>query len=245
MAPPEFQFLGLPHITAIILTIIIPVALAVLVRKADSPTITRTVCYLLGATLLAGEVGHWGYRLVRGGFSSFVEQYLPLHVCGLTTFAIAFALFRRSQILYETAYFWGLVGTLNAILTPQLEVGFPKYRFFQYFIAHSGPVIGVLFATLGLRMRPTFKSLFRSFLIINVYMVFIAGFNLLLGTNYMFICEPPDTNSPFFFAPWPWYIPILDVVALVLFFVVYLPFLVSDWISSSRGREEKEGIIAD
>jgi len=235
VTPSEFQFLGSPHIVAMLLTVIIPLAFAALVRKADSPTITRTVCYLLGATLLANEVGHWCYRLFNGEFNLLVKEYLPLHICGLAVFATAFALFCRSQTLYETAYFWGLVGTFTAIITPELEVGFPKYRFFQYFIAHSGIVIGVLFATLGLRMRPTLRSLVRSYLILNVYAVVIAGFNLLLETNYMFLCAPPDTKFPIFnpespvFVPWPWYIPILDVLTLLLFLIVYSPFFISDW----------------
>jgi hypothetical integral membrane protein (TIGR02206 family) len=238
MTLTEFQFLGIPHITAMILTIILPVALAAVVRKADSPKVTRTLCYLLGATLLANEVGHWGYRLATvPDFNDILRKYLSLHICGLAVFATALALLFRHQILYETAYFWGLVGTLNAIITPGgLEVGFPKYRFFQYFIAHSGIVVGVLFATLGLRMRPTLRSLFRSFLILNVYMVAIAGINLLLRANYMFICKPPDTESPFFFAPWPWYIPILDGVTFVLFFIAYSPFLISDWLKQFPGQ---------
>ena len=238
MATSEFQFLGIPHITAILLTVALPLALAAVVRKADSLKITRTLRYLLGVTVLVNEVGHWCYRLVRGEFRLFVEEYLPLHVCGLAVFATAFALFYRSQILYETAYFWGLVGTFNAILTPELEVGFPKYRFFQYFVAHSGIVIGVLFSTWGLRMRPTLRALFRSYLIINVYMVIIAGFNLLLETNYMFLCEAPDTKSLFFFAPWPWYIPILDAVTLIFFFVAYSPFLINDWLKQRSANQK-------
>ena len=59
------------------------------------------------------------------------------------------ALLRRNQILYEIGYFWGIVGTLNAVLTPQLDLGFPHYRFFQYFIVHGGIVVGVLFADVG------------------------------------------------------------------------------------------------
>lgn len=227
----SFQSLGVPHITAMILTVVVPIVLASLVRKADSPKVTRAICYLLGSILLVNEVGVWVYRLVNLGFSVFVRKYLPLHICGLSTFVTVFTLLKRNQFLYETVYFWGLAGTIQAVLTPgELEVDFPKYRFFQYFMAHGGIIAGVLFATLGLRMRPTLKSLFRTFFITNAYMVFIAGVNLLLKSNYMFICDPPATNSPFFFAPWPWYIPILDGVALIFFFIVYAPFLIRDWV---------------
>ena len=242
MSTSEFQFLGVSHIVVLVLTITLPVALSVLVRKVegsrcctgvDSSVVANVVCYLLAATLIVNEIGVWIYRAATvESFGEFIQSHLPLHICGVALFVVVLTLLRRNQILYEIGYFWGIVGTLNAVLTPQLEVGFPHYRFFQYFIVHGGIVVSVLFVTWGLRMRPTFKGLLRSFLLVNLYMVVIAGINLLLKSNYMFICEPPDTKSPFFFAPWPWYIPILDVVVLVLFFVVYSPFLIGDWLKS-------------
>ena len=42
----------------------------------------------------------------------------------------------------------------------------------------------------------------------------------------MFLMEPPVTQSPFFFAPWPWYIPVLDAFALFLFVLLLLPFVI-------------------
>ena len=233
MPTSEFQFLGVSHIVVLVLTIALPIALSVLVRKVDSSVMTNAVCYLLSAILIVNEVGVWIYRAVTvQSFGIFLQRHLPLHICGIVIFVVVFVLLRRNQTLYEISYFWGLVGTLNAIITPQLWVDFPNYRFFQYFIVHSGIVVSVLFATWGLKMRPTLKGLLRSFLLANLYMVVMVGINLLLKSNYMFICEPPDTKSPFFFAPWPWYILILDGVALVFFFVVYSPFLIGDWLRS-------------
>ena len=73
-------------------------------------------------------------------------------------------------------------------------------------------------------MRPTLGGLFRAFIALNVFAVAVGIVNLLLGSNYMYLSAPPwGTVSPFFFAPWPWYIPILDAVALAMFFAVYLP----------------------
>lgn len=238
MPTSEFQFLGVSHIVVLALTIVLPIALSVLVRKVDSSVVTNVVCYLLSAILIVNEVGHWIYRAATvQSLGVFLQSYLPLHICGVVVFIVAFALLRRNQTLYEVSYFWGIVGVLNAIITPQLWVDFPNYRFFQYFIAHDGIVVSVLFATWGLRMRPTFKGLLRSFLLVNLYVVVIAGVNLLLTSNYMFICEPPHTKSPFFFAPWPWYIPILDGVAFVFFCVVYSPFLIGDWLKSLFPRK--------
>lgn len=242
MTQPEFQFLGIHHIIVLILTVVIPLGLSALVRGVDSPKLTRSVRCLLGAILLGNEFGHWGYLLISGESHRFLQRFLPLHICGLSTFATTAALLFRTQILYEFAYFWGLVGSFSAILTPALEVGFPNYRAFQYFVGHGGIVIGVLFITLGMQMRPSLKSLFRAFLVINLLAVIIGGFNQLVSANYMFLCEPPKTKFPVFnpesalFVPWPWYIPILDGVALVLFFAVYSPYLVSDWRKRAAGN---------
>lgn len=108
----------------------------------------------------------------------------------------------------------------------------PEYRFFQYFIGHGGIVAGALFATWGLGMRPTAMSVVRASVLLHVLCIVAFGVNVALGSNYMFLMEPPVPQSPFFFAPWPWYIPILDAFALFLF-VLLLPFLIPELLRRS------------
>ena len=70
----------------------------------------------------------------------------------------------------------------------------------------------------------------RAFGYLAVFAAFVGAVNLLLGSNFMWLSgAPPDTVSPFFMAPWPWYLPILAVAGLAMFFVVLSPFLVSEW----------------
>ena len=229
MPTAEFQTFGGPHLVAMGLTLALPILLAGVARRAASTTVAATIGYLLAGALLINEVTHWGYRLAQLGVGGFVQQHLPLHVCGVTVFATAATLIFRNRRTYEIAYFWGVVGSSNAVITPNVDVGFPEYRFFQYFITHSGIVVGVLYATWGLKMRPTLGGLWRAFIGVNVFAAGVGAANLLLDANYMYLSEPPlGTVSPFFFAPWPWYIPILDAVALGLFFIALCPFLAAD-----------------
>ena len=233
MPTAGFQTFDAPHIFTMALTLALPILLAAVARRAASEAVTDAVGYLLAGALLINEVTHWAYRLADLGLSSFVQNHLPLHACSVAVFATVAALLFRNQMAYAIAYFWGLVGSSNAVITPGLEEGFPEYLFFQYFISHSGIVVGVLFATWGLRMRPTLGGLFRAFVCLNVFAAGLAVFNFLLGSNYMYLCGPPTgTVTPFFFAPWPWYLPILEVIALAMFFVVLSPFLVSRWLPS-------------
>ncbi len=229
MSTAGLQTFGTPHLVVMALTLAVPILLSGIARRAGSDAVATAIgCFLAGG-LLINEVTHWGYRIAEFGLSHFAQNHLPLHACGIAVLATAVTLFFRNQRTYEIAYFWGLVGASNAVITPNgLDLVFPGYHFFQYFIAHSGIVVGVLFATWGLRMRPTLGGLFRAFVCLNVFAVVVAVINLFLGSNYLYLSQPPaGTITPFFFAPWPWYIPILEVIGLAMFFVVLSPFLVT------------------
>ena len=224
MPSSQFEFFGFAHIAAMGVILAVPIVLTLVVKWFNSERLTQAICYAFAGVIALNEVLNWSYRIATVGVHEFVREYMPLHVCGITVFAAVITLVFRRQTAYEIAYFWGLVGATNAVVTPQLEFGFPQYRFFQYFIAHGGIVAAALFATWGLGMRPTGRSVLRVFVLLNVLAVVLIGVNLMLGGNYMFLCQPPLTKSPFFFLPWPWYLLFLDGIALVLFYVLSLPF---------------------
>ena len=229
----QFELLGLSHIAAMGVTLALPILLTLAVKRLNSAKATQAICGAFAGVLLLNEILPWGHRVAMVGAYEFARWYLPLHVCSITVFAVAAALIFRWQMAYEIAYFWGLAGATNAVVTPQLAADSPAYRFFQYFIAHGGIVAGALFATWGLGMRPTAKSVIRVFVLLNLLAIIAFGVNWALGSNYMFLRRPPVTQSPFFFAPWPWYIPILDGVALVLFYLLLIPFKIGRRVDSS------------
>ncbi len=224
MASSEFELFGFAHVAAMGVILAVPIVLTLVVRWLDSAKATLAICYGFAGVISVNEVLNWSHRIATVGVQEFVREYMPLHVCGITVFAVVVMLVFRRQTAYEIAYFWGLVGATNAVVTPQLEFGFPQYRFFQYFIAHGGIVAAALFATWGLGMRPTTRSVLRVFVLLNVLAVVLIGVNLMLGSNYMFLCQPPVTKSPFFFLPWPWYLLFLDGIVLVLFYLLFIPF---------------------
>jgi hypothetical integral membrane protein (TIGR02206 family) len=157
-----------------------------------------------------------------------LEQGLPLHVCAAGLYLTAWVLIRPSQIGYETAYYWGLGGTLQAIITPNLMYAFPHIRFFQFFLTHGGIVAGVLVATFVMKMRPGRGSILRTFILTHVLMLVAGAANWGLGANYMFLREPPVGESLFFFLPWPWYILFLEPVGLAFCMILYAPFWLAD-----------------
>ena len=236
--PPAFALWGPAHLTVVVLVVAAPIILSAIVRRCSACAATA-ICIAFAIVLVGNMAGHWAYRLATVGFDVFVTTHLPLHICGITVLVLAAALAFRNERAFEVAYFWGLAGTANAVLTPQLEFGWPHYLFFQFFIAHGGIVAGVLFAAWGLRMRPTFASLLRAYAWLAALLVVLLIVNPLLGSNYMFLREPPRSASPFFFAPWPYYIPILAAVGFVFFCALLAPFKIADWIRAQRAASDE------
>lgn len=223
MQPVPFELFGTAHNVVMVLNVAVAVGLVWVVRRFDSEKVTRAVCIGLATILLVNQITNWCYRYVIDGGTVFLMEHLPLHVCGMSVILSVVVLLTRNRLAYELVYFWGLAGATNAVITPELDAGWPEYDFIQYYISHGGIVVTAVLTTWGLGMRPTFKSLLRAFFILNAMAAGISGFNLLTGANYMYLSQQPVTDSPFLFFEWPWYILWLEVLAIGFFALCYLP----------------------
>ncbi len=226
LAASTFVTFGAAHWAVMGLTAAAAVALPAWARRARSPGAVRGVAWAIAIALVANELVDYVYGVAVEGWVEFARRYLPLHVCGAGLYLTAWVLVRPNRYVFEVAYFWGLGGTVQAVLTPDLQAGFPSYPFFQYFICHCLIVVGVVFAAVALRLRPGRGAVWRIIVITNAYMVLVAGANVLLGSNYMYLCRAPGGASPFFFLPWPWYIAVLELVGVAFVVLLYLPFAV-------------------
>ncbi len=113
------------------------------------------------------------------------------------------------------------------MLTPDLLLGFPHPSFIHFFIGHGLILLGVLYATLVFEFRPTLGSVARAVSAALLMMLLIAPINLLLDTNYMYLCEKPlQTTLLEFMGPWPWYIISLVVIGTLVMLLCYLPFVI-------------------
>lgn len=222
-----FKQFGPAHLTMMGITVFFCIALPIAARRSTSERLSQSICRTLAVLLVAGETLRALHLLMAEGWDSFIAQGLPLHVCGISIYLTAYTLLAKKQLIFEIVYFWATAGTLQALLTPDLEVGFPSGRFVFFFIGHGGIMVSVIFAVFGLRMRPRWKGLWITYGLSWGVVGLIGLLNVLMGTNYMYLRQPPPGHTPFFFLPWPWYIPFLGAVGLVLFFLFWLPFCTS------------------
>ena len=231
---PRFVLFGPAHLTTLFLTFALPAFLAWLVRRPGGERWGRPIAWTFAAVLVLNQVALTVWAVVAPNVQ--LKDNLPLHLCDVATFTCAAALVWRHRLSYELTYFWGLAGTLQAVITPDLGAGFPSLEFLAFEIAHAGLIAAVLFLTLGLRMRPYPRSILRAFLWLQVYAGVTAILNYLLDTNYGYLRHKPALPSLLdYLGPWPVYIVSLEVLALVLFCFAYLPFAVADWMRRHSG----------
>ena len=224
MTPPFILF-GLPHLIALVLGVTVPFLLAAWVRGATARD--RRVRMVLGAMLTAGWIGWYVMLWSRGWLAPGNE--LPLNLCDWAQGALIVALFSRHQRAYELGYFWGLGGTLQAVITPDVSRGFPDIQFLLFMLDHAGLIAALLYLTWGTGLRPMPASLPRVILASLVYLAVAGAADYAFGTNYGFLRGKGDHVSLLtWLAPWPWYIGELVLIGLVSVAVYYAPFFLFD-----------------
>lgn len=168
-----------------------------------------------------------------------VQWALPLGLCEMGTFVAGAALWWRTPLLVEITYFWGLGGTVQALVTPQLPADqlFPTYFYFQFYLNHGGIVLAALFLVAGLHLMPRRGAVLRVAAITLGYLVVVAGVDRVTGGNYLFLRQPPYSVSLLsLLGPWPWYILSMVAVGCVVMLVLNAPF----WLMRRTQHQDRD-----
>jgi hypothetical integral membrane protein (TIGR02206 family) len=178
---------------------------------------------IIGVVLAVDAVTYSVALMVQGTWSASTS--LPLALCNAGVVIAAVACWWRAAALVELTYFWGLAGTIQGVITPDLNVGFPHLVFFEYVAGHLGIVMAALFLVVGMRIVPRPGAVPRVFAITVGYTAIVGLVDALSGANYMFLRRPPGEWTLLrLLGPWPWYLVSGSVVALVLFTLLDAPF---------------------
>jgi hypothetical integral membrane protein (TIGR02206 family) len=234
---PEFQPYGVPHLTVIFLTIVLPFALAAVVWCTKSLRAERAIVAVLSAVLVLNYVAYLIF--IRSHGVANWRQMLPMQMCDWGMVVVIVAIWTGRQRWFEVAYFWGIGGTVQAVLTPNLRFGFPDWRFVSFFTSHCGIIVGVVFLMLTRGYRPYPMSLVRVWLWSEFYFVVTLIVDELTGFNYGFLLHKPEAFSilSFLSDSRPLYLLELHGVALLFFLGLYAPFAIVDL--ARRGSRPK------
>lgn len=211
---------GILHLSLLTTIAAIGIALSVACRRGIVST--RTVRLGIGYGLAVNELIWWAFRYSHEGFRFPVN--LPLQLCDVTLWMTVIACISLARFAVEFAYFGGIAGAGMALLTPDLWSPWPTYPSIYFFLAHGGIVIGAAVLVFG-RISPLQPgAVWRAFGVLLTYAVAVGCFNLIFGTNYMYLCRKPANASLLdSLGPWPVYLLWGAAVGLALFWLLWLP----------------------
>src|SRR6266850_3973106 len=192
-AARAFRPFGLAHLIVIALTISLPFIFAAFARKSRWPRSERIIARLLAGLLVFNYLGYEIYLAMTAGLSW--QKALPFQLCDWAMIAIIVALLTGRERWLEVAYFWGIGGTAQAILTPDLKYAFPDIHFLSFFIAHSGVVVAIAFVMVMKKFRPHWSSIGRTFAWSELYFVLTIAVDLATGQNYGYLLHKPEAAS--------------------------------------------------
>lgn len=185
----------------------------------------KIITYGLGMLLILFEAVLYIWYFTFDRFS--LSQSLPFQLCSLSYILTILMLFFPAYRLYEFLYFAGIGGAMQALLTPTAILsGFPHFTYFYFFLGHGAIVWVALYMTWVHGYRPTWRSIGRVLLALNGLLAVITPLNYVTGGNYFFVAYKPFEGTLLdLLGPWPWYLLSLEGVAIILFTLMYLPFM--------------------
>ena len=231
----NFVLFSLAHLLTVAVVLGVSVLLPLWVRRNCSERQGIQVAVGLGIFVVAHEVVKAWIRVTV--YDHRFADVLPFHLCSTAIMATAVLMLWRSRLAYELTYFWGFSGTLQAILTPDLEEPFSHPLYLSYFFTHGLIILGALYGTLVFRFRPSPRSMVRVYVITAIYcFVLILPLNYLIDTNYVYMrYKPAGASLLDYLGSWPWYMLSVAGLAWLFFAAAYAPFYVMDHVARRRG----------
>jgi hypothetical integral membrane protein (TIGR02206 family) len=219
MPVPDFNAFSFEHLSALGLIAALCVLLACVLARVSRRKrrwAGRAIAFSLIVYTAVFYIQQYAAGLLDLRYS------LPLELCNVVLAACVLALFLPGRIWREITYFWGLGGTAQALLTPDLGRGFPSWDFILFFWSHGALLAGVVFILAATDFKPDRKSVLRMMLALNLYAAVIGALDWITGWNYGYLCRKPAVPSLLdYLGPWPWYILSLEGVALLTFLLLY------------------------
>ncbi|MDB4265316.1 TIGR02206 family membrane protein [bacterium] len=158
-------------------------------------------------------------------FKIALNNIIPFHLCDLAALTAGFGLLTQKPLLCELTYCWGIAGTMQGLIFPNLLWDFPYPMYWSFFIQHGVIVIVALYLPLALKWRPSPGVVPRVIFWNQIYFISAIALNTTLGTNFGFLASKPLVASPLdYLGDWPVYLIWLQVIAAVIMICLLLPF---------------------
>ena len=230
---PEFALFTPAHFAPILAMLLV---IFFLRKKQDSIRNSRhedKFRYLLAFALLISDMAYYWRLAGAPWLAAGPAENLPIGVCGWAAIFCSFMLVGKCQTLFDISYFWLLSGSVFALITPTplTYAGPTRFRYYQFWAEHTLGYISIFYMIFVHRMRPTVRSLVKSYCALFGMSVLAYWVNTMIpGANYLYLARPESAPSVLDILP-PNFLLRTAIIAAVItsmFGLAYLPWYLKD-----------------
>jgi hypothetical integral membrane protein (TIGR02206 family) len=239
-AQREFTAYGPSH-WAVLGLFVIGAALLIWIGRRQTESQARLLGRVLGVLIVAVFIVALVYKLIQ----PTMDTSVPLQLCDVAELTAAYALWSQRHWAFALTYYWGLVLSSQALITPDVgtpEEGapdFPHHLFVTFFALHLLVVWAAIYLTWGRGMRPRWRDYRFAVIATLAWAAFTFTFNVIAGTNYGYLNRKPPTASLLdVLGPWPVYL--LAEIALVL---IVWALMTWPWERNRRHATESPQVV--
>ena len=138
------------------------------------------------------------YHILLGSSGAWtLKEDLPLHLCSISALICCIIFFvKKKQFLFEFLFYCGIIGGLVSILTPQITLYNENYFFYiMFYFKHASIILIPLVIMYRMKMKLRKYSWLKTFGWINILLAIVMPVNSMLGSNYLYIAEPPIVKN--------------------------------------------------
>lgn len=212
-AEREFSVYGPSHWLVVLVFAVGAAALVMVGRRYGTTTAARRGGRVVAVAMLVVQVGMVIYSNAPSRFG--LDHSLPLQLSDLVALAAVYALWFHRHWAFALTYYWGLVLSTQALVSPALRGPDFGRDFLVFWGLHLFVVWTAIYLTWGLGMRPGWRDYRITVAVTACWAIAAMIFNAFSGANYGFLSRKPEIGSVLdVLGPWPWYL--IPEIALVL-----------------------------
>lgn len=201
-----------------VLVILLYLLIGKFLKTNDKLKFAKIISIILIITTITGH----SRNIINGYWN--ISENLPLQLCGISNLIGCFILFLpKNKTLFEFFYYAGIIGAIQAFLTPQINnFDGTNYEYIEYYISHGGILLLpiYMFNNLGYKLRKF--SWLKVLIYLNILLIFIMPLNFKINSNYMYLAYPPNVDNPLIIGEWPYYIMYWEIIIVIFTYTLYV-----------------------
>ena len=156
-----------------------------------NPILKKWLDGILLGLLIFAQLGSWMVTILYrdGTFFGFTKHDAPLHLCSISLLALIYIIIAKKNYLHKLLFYGSLFGAVLGMVFSYntITVGIKNFEYWRFFIAHLSIFVGYIYYQVANDNYLTAAEGRQSIAFFYALLTFMLIFNLIFGTQYIYL----------------------------------------------------------